>query len=64
VLWTPAALIFCLEGVAFQTIETRGTINVPAKLRLSTALGKFGGNPPEDPTELTMQVGHVRVIGL
>lgn len=64
VLWTPETLIFCLDGVAFQTIETKGTLNVPANLRLSTALGKFGGNPPDDPTGLTMQVQHVRVVGL
>lgn len=64
VLWTPNTLIFCLDGIAFQTIETKGTINVPANLRLSTALGKFGGNPPDDPTGLTMQVQHVRVVGL
>jgi len=65
VFWTPSALVFCLDGVAFQTIETKGTINVPANLRLSTALGKqFGGTPPIDPTGLTMQVAHVRVVGL
>ena len=63
-LWTPETIIFCLDGVAFQTIETKGTINVPANLRLSTALGSFGGNPPDDPTGLTMQVRHVRVVGL
>jgi len=65
VLWTPNALVFCLDGKAFQTIETQGTVNVPANLRLSTALGKqFGGEPPLDPRGLTMQVSHVRVIGL
>ena len=65
ILWTPDTIIFCLDGVAFQTIETKGTINVPANLRLSTALGPaFGGNPPDDPTGLTMQVRHVRVVGL
>jgi beta-glucanase (GH16 family) len=65
VLWTPNALVFCLDGIAFQTIETKGTIDVPANLRLSTALGKqFGGAPPVDPTVLTMQVAHVRVVGL
>ena len=65
VLWTPEAIIFCLDGVAFQTIETKGTINVPANLRLSTALGSsFGGHPAADPTQLTMQVQHVRVVGL
>jgi beta-glucanase (GH16 family) len=65
VLWTPNALVFCLDGVAFQTIETNRTIDVPANLRLSTALGKqFGGEPPADPTGLTMQIAHVRVIGL
>jgi hypothetical protein len=57
--------VFCLDGIAFQTVETKGTINVPANLRLSTALGKqFGGEPPVDPTALTMQVAHVRVFGL
>jgi beta-glucanase (GH16 family) len=35
-LWTPTTLVFCLDGVAFQTIETKGTINVPANLRLIT----------------------------
>lgn len=65
VLWTADALVFCLDGVAFQTIETEGTLNVPVNLRLSTALGKqFGGAPPIDPTGLTMQVAHVRVVGL
>ena len=65
VLWTPDALVFCLDGTAYLTIETQGTVNVPANLRLSTALGKeFGGAPPADPTGLTMQVSHVRVIGL
>ena len=64
VLWTPEALVLCLDGVAFQTIETKGTINVPANLRLSTALGNFGGKPPVDPVGLVMQVSHVRVLGL
>lgn len=64
VLWTPDALVFCLDGIAFQTIETKGTINVPANLRLSTALGQFGGKPTENPVGLTMQVSHVRVVGL
>ncbi len=64
VLWTPTTLVFCLDGVAFQTIETKGTINVPANLRLSMALGPFGGKPPDNPTGLNMRVQHVRVIGL
>lgn len=64
VLWTPSALIFCLDGEAFKTIETKGTVTGPANLRLSTALGAFGGNPPEDPRGLTMDVMHVRVLGL
>lgn len=65
VLWTSDSLVFCLDGIAFQTIETKGTINVPANLRLSTALGKqFGGAPPVDPTGLAMRVAHVRVVGL
>lgn len=65
VLWTPDALVFCFDGVAYLTIETQGTVNVPANLRLSTALGKqFGGAPPADPTGLTMQVSHLRVVAL
>jgi len=65
VLWTPNALVFCVDGNAYQTIETKGTVDVPVNLRLSTALGKqFGGAPPADPSGLTMQVSHVRVIGL
>ncbi|MEO6841391.1 MAG: glycoside hydrolase family 16 protein [Bradyrhizobium sp.] len=65
VLWTPSALIFCLDGEAFKTIETKGTVTGPANLRLSTALAAaFGGNPPADPRGLTMNVMHVRVLGL
>jgi beta-glucanase (GH16 family) len=64
VLWTPEALVLSLDGVAFQTIEMKGTINVPANLRLSTALGNFGGKSPADPVGLVMQVSHVRVLGL
>lgn len=65
VLWTPTALIFCLDGEAFKTIETNGTVTGPANLRLSTALAAaFGGNPPDDPRGLTMNVMHVRVLGL
>jgi beta-glucanase (GH16 family) len=65
VLWTPEALVFCFDGVAYLTIETQGTVNVPTNLRLSTALSKqFGGAPPAVPTGLTMHASHVRVIGL
>ena len=27
VLWTPDALVFCLDGIAYLTIETQGTVN-------------------------------------
>ena len=64
VLWTADALIFCLDGNAFQTVETQKSISVPANLRLSTALGDFGGPPPADPVGLAMQVKHVRVVAL
>ena len=64
VLWTPETLVFCLDGQAFQTVETQGTINVPANLRLSTALASFAGQMPDDPVGLAMLVSHVRVVGL
>jgi beta-glucanase (GH16 family) len=64
-LWTPTSLVFCLDSVPFQTFETKGTVKDPANLRLSIALGpQFGGAPPANPVGLTMQVKHVRVIGL
>jgi beta-glucanase (GH16 family) len=64
VLWTPSAIVFALDGNAFFTIETQGTVKGAMNVKLSTALRDFGGEPPDDPRVLTMQVSRLRVLGL
>lgn len=63
-LWTRDSITFGLNGTAVGVIGTGGVITGPANIHLSTALGKFGGAPPDDPAGLAMHVKHVRVLAV
>jgi Glycosyl hydrolases family 16 len=64
VFWTPGALIFCLDGNAFKTIETKGAVVSPMNLRFSMAPGGFEDEPPHDQRRLMVPVLRVRVLEL
>jgi beta-glucanase (GH16 family) len=61
-LWTRDEIIFGFNGQAMGVIETNGVIHGSVNLRVSTALGSFGGAPPADSKGLAMDVKHVRVL--
>jgi beta-glucanase (GH16 family) len=61
-LWTRDEIIFGFNGQAMGVIETAGVIHGSVNLRVSTALGSFGGAPPAVPQGLAMDVKHVRVL--
>ena len=64
VLWTKDSITFGFNGTALGVIETGGVIGGSVNIRLSTALGQFGGAPPDDPSGLALQIKHVRVLSL
>jgi hypothetical protein len=62
VLWTPAEIIFEVDGNPIAAIETDGVIQGAADIRFSTAVTEFGGKIPANPAGHDMYVRGLRVF--
>lgn len=62
VLWTPAELIFEVDGEPLAAVVTHDAIATAAKPRFSSALADFAGKVATDPVGHDMLVRSVRVI--
>jgi hypothetical protein len=62
VLWTPAEIIFEVDGEPIAAIVTKGTIQGAADIRFSTAVTEFGGKIPANPAGHHMYVRSLRVF--
>jgi hypothetical protein len=64
VLWQPKELIFEVDGAPVAAVTTDGSDMGSADVRLSTALGQFGGDIPANPVGHDMDVRSVKVLPL
>lgn len=64
VLWTPADIIYVVDGEPVAAIRTNNSIHAATDIRFSTALMDYAGNIPDHPEGHYMYVKSMRVLRL
>jgi hypothetical protein len=62
--WTPADIVFEVDGEPVVAIATPGAISKPVDIRFSTALAAFTGQIPDNPAGRPIYVRSLRVYPL